>query len=109
MAATYYSNPSMGDEQTNLGKLWEEALNEYYAESGGTDLRGTDSSRWNMGRILAEQEDQLQLFSHFRHDKGMVDKLRTLVSKNTAIIQNVATYVVNASSTAFPPSAAILT
>jgi len=43
MAAGYYSNTSTCDEQINLGTLWEEALNEYSFESGGTDLRGTDS------------------------------------------------------------------
>ncbi|KAH8893455.1 hypothetical protein GQ53DRAFT_840505 [Thozetella sp. PMI_491] len=108
-AASYYSGAPMGDEVTDMGALWEQAINDYYHESGGTDLRGSDSSRWNMGRILGEQEEQLQLFGQFRHDKGRVDKLRTLVSKNSAIIQNVATYVANAASTAFPPSAAILT
>ncbi len=108
-AVSYYSGASMGDEVTDLGALWEQALNDYYTESGGTDLRGSDSSRWNMGRILGEQEDQLQLFSQYRHDKGRVDKLRTLVSQNSAIIQNVASHVANAASTAFPPAAAILT
>jgi fungal STAND N-terminal Goodbye domain len=108
-AATYYSAEPMGDEASDLGEMWKQALAEYTAESGGKDLRPTNSSQWNMGRILADQEEQLQLFSVFRHDKGRVDKLRTLVSKNSAIIQSVASNIATAASGAFPPSAAILT
>jgi hypothetical protein len=108
-AASYYSGAPVGDEATDLGAMWQLALDEYANESGGKDLRGTDSSQWNMGRILGDQEEQLQLFSVFRHDKGRVDKLRSLVSKNSQIIQSVASNVANAASSAFPPSAAILT
>jgi hypothetical protein len=85
-AASYYSGAPMGDEASDLGEMWRQALDEYANESGGKDLQGTDSSQWNMGRILSEQEEQLQLFSVFRHDKGRVDKLRSLVSKNSQII-----------------------
>lgn len=110
MATVVYQNgvPPVRDEKTDLADLWNQALEDYYRESG-ENLSGTDSSRWNMGHILAEQEQQLQLFNQFRHDKGRVDKLRTLVSKNSAIIQSVTTHVAAAASTAFPPSAAILT
>ena len=108
-AASYYSGAPVGDEATDLGVMWQQALDEYANESGGKDLRGTDSSQWNMGRILGDQEEQLQLFSVFRHDKGRVDKLRSLVSKNSQIIQSVASNIANAASSAFPPSAAILT
>jgi|SRR3569833_464177 len=108
-ASGSYGIAPVGDEETDLGMLWQQALNEYCAESDGADLIGTDPSRWNMGRILAEQEEQLQFFSQFRHDKGRVDKLRTLVSQNSAIIQNVSTCVAAAASSAFPPGAAILT
>jgi hypothetical protein len=108
-AASYYSGAPVGDEASDLGLMWQQALDEYASESGGKDLRGTDSSQWNMGRILGDQEEQLQLFGVFRHDKGRVDKLRSLVSKNSQIIQSVASNIANAASSAFPPSTAILT
>ena len=68
-----------------------------------------EPSRMNMGLILAEQDRQVLLFSQFRHNKGKVDKLRSLVSSNAKIIQSVAGHVANAASSAFPPSAVILT
>jgi hypothetical protein len=108
-AASYYSGGPVDNEASDLGMMWQQALQEYANESGGKDLRSTDSSQWNIGRILGDQEEQLQLFSVFRHDKGRVDKLRSLVSKNSQIIQSVASNIANAASSAFPPSAAILT
>ncbi len=48
-AASYYSGAPVGDEATDLGVMWQLALDEYANESGGKDLRGTDSSQWNMG------------------------------------------------------------
>ena len=107
MAVLTNNNPT-DTEGTDLGTLWQEALNKYYEESG-TDLRNLPVSQLDMNHIRAEQEHQLSLFSNYRHDKGKLDKLRTLVSKNSSIVTSVATHIANAASTAFPPSAAILT
>jgi hypothetical protein len=95
-------------EETDLGPLWEEALIKYYEECG-TDLRSLPASRLNAAHIKAEQEHQLLLFNEYRHDKGKLDKLRSLVAQNSNIVINVATHIANAASAAFPPSAAILT
>lgn len=102
-----YGNKSAGEE-TDLGTLWQEALIKYYEESG-TDLRNLPASRLNITHIKAEQEQQLRLFSDYRHDKGKVDKLRSLVAQNSDIIISVATHIATAASTAFPPSVVILT
>lgn len=109
-AAQYYNNnTSVDDLESDIGILWQDALNKYAKESDGTDLRSLDSSRWNMNVILAEQDRQVTLFTEFRHNKGKLDKLRSLVARNSAMIQSVAGSVVNAASTAFPPGAALLT
>lgn len=55
------------------------------------------------------QERQLASFAVFRHNKGKLDKFRTLISRNADIIQRIATSVVDAACAAFPPSSAILT
>ncbi|SPO01191.1 uncharacterized protein DNG_03938 [Cephalotrichum gorgonifer] len=105
--ALSHNNPSVSEE-TDLGTMWQEALIQYYEECG-TDLRALPASSFNFDRIRTEQEQQLLLFSEYRHNKGKVDKLRSLISKNSEIIIGVATHIANAASAAFPPSAAILT
>lgn len=100
-------NPPPGEE-TDIGTLWQEALIRYYEECG-TDLRAVPPARLNIEHIIAEQDHQLLLFSEYRHNKGKVDKLRSLISKNSEIVVGVATHIANAASAAFPPSSAILT
>lgn len=95
-------------EETDIGTLWQEALIRYYEECG-TDLRAVPPARLNIDHIKAEQDHQLLLFGEYRHNKGKVDKLRSLVSKNSEIVVGVATHIANAASASFPPSAAILT
>jgi hypothetical protein len=56
-----------------------------------------------------DQQRQLENFTVFRHNKGKLDKFRTLISSNADIIQGVAKHVADAVSAAFPPSSAILT
>lgn len=56
-----------------------------------------------------DQQRQLENFKVFRHDKGKLDKFRTMISSNADIIQGVAKSVADAASAAFPPSSAILT
>lgn len=56
-----------------------------------------------------DQQRQLESFKGFRHDKGKLDKLRTVISNNADIIQGVAKHVADAASTSFPPSSALLT
>jgi len=107
-AAAYYLDDGLGDQTSDLGALWQQAL-QNYKDKCGVDLSSTGRDKWNMSTIEAEQARQLDLFSKFRHDKGLTDKLRSLVGRNTKIIQSVATHVANAASSAFPPSAAILT
>ena len=95
-------------EETDIGTLWQEALIRYYEECG-TDLRAVPPSRLNIDHIRAEQDHQLLLFGEYRHNKGKLDKLRSLISKNSEIVVGVATHIADAASAAFPPSAAILT
>jgi hypothetical protein len=56
-----------------------------------------------------DQQRQLEHFASFRHDKGRLDRFRSVISSNADIINGVATQVAEAASAAFPPSSAILT
>ncbi|SPO05140.1 uncharacterized protein DNG_07826 [Cephalotrichum gorgonifer] len=103
-----YRENNASDEDTDLGALWQEALIKYYEECG-TDLRAVHESRLNFSHIKAEQDHQLLMFSEFRHDKGKLDKLRSLISSNSKHIMSIAEHIATAASAAFPPSAAILT
>ncbi|KAH7141733.1 hypothetical protein EDB81DRAFT_760586 [Dactylonectria macrodidyma] len=96
------------DEETDLGTLCQEALIRYYEECG-TDLRTLPASHLNIAHIKAEQKHQLLLFCEYRHDKGKLDRLRTLVAQNSDTVVGVAINIANTASAAFPPSAALLT
>jgi hypothetical protein len=60
-----------------------------YKQKCGVDLSASGREKWNMTTIGAEQEQHLALFNKFRHDESVVDRLRSLVSRNTKIIQKV--------------------
>ncbi|EON98245.1 hypothetical protein UCRPA7_6226 [Phaeoacremonium minimum UCRPA7] len=102
------------EDGTDIGGLWNQALEDYARDSGsekerGPDLRLLDPGKWTVSAIRTEQKYQLDVFSQYRHDKTKVDKLRALVSHNSDIIVGVAGHVANAASVAFPPASAILT
>lgn len=103
-----YNHDSRPDEDTDIGILWQEALVKYHDECG-TDLQAMPLSRRNLAHIKAEQDRQLLIFSEYRHNKGKLDKLRSLISTNSDIVVSVATHIATTASSAFPPSAALLT
>ncbi|KXJ86264.1 hypothetical protein Micbo1qcDRAFT_153102 [Microdochium bolleyi] len=98
----------INDDESDLGSLWHEAL-EDYAREAGIDLRAAPQVQWQMSTIMTQQSQQLSAFSSFRHNKGKVDKLRSTFAKNADIVQSIASHVANAASAAFPPAAALLT
>jgi hypothetical protein len=95
----------MDDETSELGRMWRDALANYKRECGVDLSRGS----WNSASIEADAQRQLDRFKAYRHNDGVVDKLRSFVNSNSAIIQKVAENVLNAASASFPPSAAIVT
>lgn len=50
---------------------------------------------------MMDQQQLLQAFAGFRHNKVKVDKLRAVIARNADVIQSVATFVANAASGAF--------
>ena len=56
-----------------------------------------------------DQQHQLENFAIFRHDKGKLDRFRTLICSNADYIQGVVKPLAEAASATFPPSSAILT
>lgn len=99
---------------------------EQYCRDTGTNIKYLPEMSWSVTTILGEQQRQVELFNKYRHNKGLTDKLRSVISRNSKVIQAVASNVANAASSvisptytftvclanlmkAFPPSAAILT
>ncbi|KAH3966001.1 hypothetical protein HBH52_200240 [Parastagonospora nodorum] len=94
--------------QSDIAALWEEALNDYKRVTD-IDMRGRLNMQRSVNTIMMDQQRQLENFAVFRHDKGKLDRFRTMISSNADIIQGVAQHVADAASAAFPPSSAILT
>jgi hypothetical protein len=117
------------NEPSDIGTLWEEALDKYYA-STKTNLKRVSQQCWTITALKEEQEREMQRFTHFLHDGKSVDKLRSMFIKYSDIILGVAQNVANAASAvrspfsfpmtqprpftdnktqSFPPSVAIMT
>lgn len=84
-------------ESSDIGAVWGEALDKYYA-STKTNLKMMPQKSWTIKALKEEQEKEIQQFTRFRHDGKSVDKLRSTISKNSAIIQGVAQNIANAAS-----------
>jgi hypothetical protein len=96
------------ERPSDVAALWEEALDAFF-EISKVDIRSELSSQRSVATIMRDQEHQLDIFKDFRHNKGEVDKIRSIISDNASYIQSAANQIASAVSTAFPPSAAILT
>ncbi|KAL8294605.1 hypothetical protein RB597_007774 [Gaeumannomyces tritici] len=97
-----------GGQPTDLAALWDQALTSY-SERTSVDIRKAMQPQKSINSIMMDQQQLLQAFSGFRHNKGKTDKLRTVVARNADVIQSVAALVANAASGAFPPAATVLT
>ncbi|KAF2856640.1 hypothetical protein T440DRAFT_437517 [Plenodomus tracheiphilus IPT5] len=93
--------------QSDVALLWEAALDSY-KKTADVDLRAYLRTQRSIESIKVEQQQQLENFKVFRHDKGKLDRFRTMISGNADIVTGVATHIGNAASAAFPPSSAIL-
>ncbi|CZR57803.1 uncharacterized protein PAC_07692 [Phialocephala subalpina] len=100
----------MGEDQdtTDIGRAWEDALDKYCKDTG-TNIKYLPQMKWSVTAIINEQQRQVETFNSYRHNKGLTDRLRSMISKNSDVIQSVANNIANSASSAFPPSAAILT
>ena len=90
-----------GNEPSDVGALWEEALDKYYA-STKINLKRMSRQCWTIDALKEEQEREMQRFTHFLHDGKSVDKLRSMIIKYSDIILGVAQNVANAASAVRP-------
>jgi hypothetical protein len=96
------------EEASDIGALWEQALNQYFLDTKdvlkdyyvdtGKNTKSLPQRTCKVSSIINDQEQQLKDFHTYRHNKGVVDKLRSLVRRNSDIIQNVAQLVSEAAS-----------
>jgi hypothetical protein len=92
----------MDQDESDIGRVWEDALDKYCKDTG-TNIKHLPQMKWNVSAIIGEQERQVETFNKYRHNKGVVDKFRTAISRNSDVIQSVANNVANAaSSVCFP-------
>lgn len=85
-------------EPSDIGDVWEQALDKYYRDTG-INVKSLPQTTWNISTMKNDQERQVTEFSKWRHNKGVVDKFRSAISRNSDIIQAVAKNVANAAST----------
>lgn len=104
---TLYTNGNV-DNRIDIARIWEEALVNYNGVAK-VDIRALLSNKKSVSSIVMEQQRHPDSFRAYRHDEGKLDKLRSFISSNADIVQDAASMVASAASTAFPPSLAILT
>ena len=96
------------NKTSDIGALWEQALNQYFLDTKdvfkdyyvdtGKNTKSLLQRTWKVSSIINDQEQQLEDFCIYRHNKGFVDKVRSLVRRNSDIIQSVAQLVSEAAS-----------
>ncbi|KAI1053110.1 hypothetical protein LB506_010052 [Fusarium annulatum] len=91
------------NDDRDVADLWKEALKSYESIVGFGLQRKFD----NVQSMLDYGTDQMNNFHKFRHDKGKVDRLRTLFSSNLDLVEQGANQIIAAAAPAFPPAAAI--
>ncbi|EEU37966.1 uncharacterized protein NECHADRAFT_84310 [Fusarium vanettenii 77-13-4] len=91
------------NDNRDVADLWKEALKSYKGVVGFDLQRKFD----NVQGMLDFGTDQMNNFHKFRHDKGKVDRLRTLFASNLDLVEQGANQIISAASPAFPPAAAI--
>lgn len=87
----------MDPDTSDIGRAWEDALDKYCKDTG-TNIKYLPQMKWSVEAIMKEQQRQVELFNKYRHNKGLTDKFRSVISKNSAVIQSVANNVANAAS-----------
>jgi hypothetical protein len=87
----------MDQDTSDIGRAWEDALDKYCKDTG-TNIRSFPQMKWSVEAIMGEQQRQVESFNKYRHNKGLTDKFRSVISKNSAVIQSVANNVANAAS-----------
>ncbi|KAJ0132542.1 Uncharacterized protein HZ326_24373, partial [Fusarium oxysporum f. sp. albedinis] len=91
------------NDNRDVADLWKEALKSYKSIVGFDLQRKFD----NVQGMLDFGTDQMNNFHKFRHDKGKVDRLRTLFASNLDLVEQSANQIIAAAAPAFPPAAAI--
>ncbi|KAK2778817.1 hypothetical protein CKAH01_11591 [Colletotrichum kahawae] len=93
----------LSTDDRDVKDLWQEALKGYQGIVGFSLERKFD----NLQSMLDFGTEQMNRFHKFRHDKGKVDRLRTLLASNLDYVEKGANQIIEAASPAFPPAAAI--
>ncbi|KAF0318622.1 NACHT and TPR domain-containing protein [Colletotrichum asianum] len=93
----------LSTDDRDVKDLWQEALKGYQGIVGFSLERKFD----DVQSMLDFGTEQMNKFHKFRHDKGKVDRLRTLLASNLDYVEKGANQIIEAASPAFPPAAAI--
>ncbi|EQB45411.1 NACHT and TPR domain-containing protein [Colletotrichum gloeosporioides Cg-14] len=93
----------LSTDDRDVKDLWQEALKGYQGIVGFSLERKFDNAQ----SMLDFGTEQMNRFHKFRHDKGKVDRLRTLLASNLDYVEKGANQIIEAASPAFPPAAAI--
>jgi hypothetical protein len=88
----------MDEDTTDIGRLWQDALDRYCKDIGTNAAQYLPQTKWSISAIVADQQRQVETFNKYRHNKGLTDRFRSVISKNSDVIQSVADNVANAAS-----------
>ena len=91
------------EDASDLASLWEEAIADF---KGSTKLDLTQWHFHSMDEAMDSAKQQSEKFSAWRHDKGKVDHVRSLLGNNLDSIQKVVNGAKMAADAAgaFPPA-----
>lgn len=92
-------------DRRNVSDLWVAAVNKYQGIMGFQLERKPEYN--SIQSIVAAGASEMNKFHKWRHNRGKVDRLRTLFSENLEFIQQGSQQILCAASASFPPAIAI--
>ncbi|KAL4784665.1 hypothetical protein BJX76DRAFT_212116 [Aspergillus varians] len=104
---TTHSGIQRTPSHTDLGKIWEQAI-QRYNQATGTRIESLAKAR-NLEEVLNEIQDKRTVFGRRRHGNSKSDRFRSLVAKALLPIEKLSEIVAQGTSNVFPPAVAIFT
>ena len=81
---------------TDVGEIWQSAVSRY-EKITGVEISSMTPAR-DVDDVLGFTQERSDIFGHFRHNKGTLDKFRTLVGNSLGPIEKVGNCLASAAS-----------
>jgi hypothetical protein len=90
------ANMASEEVTTDVGEIWQSAVSRY-EKITGVEISSMTPAR-NVDDVLGFTQERSDIFGHFRHNKGTLDKFRTLVGNSLGPIEKVGNCLTSAAS-----------